>query len=87
MHCDNCGQAAKGYGMSTYERSNADWEALRRERWNAVYGAMIAAQVMELRRLRGEAPDDDRMDDFHEEAATVADMDHDAWVRKWGTGS
>jgi hypothetical protein len=43
-------------------------------RWNAVFGAMVAAQVQALWNLRSEAPDEDCMTRFVEEACCIADM-------------
>lgn len=53
-------------------------EETKSRRWLAIYGAMIAAQVMEERRLRGEFCNVRQMFYIMEEAAAVADLEVEA---------
>ena len=50
-------------------------------RYNAIYGAMIAAQVQDLVRDGGGAPDYSQMRRFVEEAYAVADLAEE--VQQW----
>lgn len=43
----------------------------------AVYGAMVAAQVMELRQREGRAPEFEDMERISEEAWAIADLERD----------
>lgn len=53
----------------------------RRMRHAAVYGAFVVNEVREHRRLRGDWPDDERMQAIVEDALTVADQAGEAWDR------
>lgn len=45
------------------------------ERWLAIYGAMVANQVSDLRRETSDSPTPDQMLGFIEEAEAVADLE------------